>query len=650
MLPRPKFANEPAQKMGGNMAIGTETTERQMKRAAILIGVHQVEGLPKLFAVLDGVANMEAWALAQGMERALVRTITDEKTPVRAEAICDAVEQVLATDGLEQLILYFAGHGVNVSYSEYWLLSKALTRANESVNVDGSLKQARSCGVRHVVLLSDACRTSARTVQEHGTTGTIIFPIAGAGARSSEVDIFYATELGAPAHEIEDTTKAANGFRAVYTDCVLEALSGKHREVREPDSALGNDVVRPWPLKECLEAIVPERLHELTKSFSRNQVPDAIISSNPKTRWVSDLAKIKTEDVLNKRFGDPTTTIDITHPDRNIASALRIDRNLSTDFLNQAVRNERWDFDASIRNLQDLQESLQSSEQGPSIKFPTLSPDLASPALASSVKRNARRFGPSEFESGCGFRVRGATIREVYAGDGTPILHRERHAVRIDGVVAPTSLLMILGSGHAFVTAALPEYIGSLTIDHLSIREMGVADFYYEPSSNTTRWSDNSDRNQELHHLRAVVGAACNRGNWRMNPNDSETMKQRIHLAKGIDPTLGLYTAQACADMGDVLTVDEILESMRADFGKVPLDLAILAGKLQSIPIAPVDWTVPFLPMLARTWALLPAHRLALPKELESIQRHLVTSSFWSLYQPTGAELIRHAMKQGSLP
>ena len=62
-----------------------------MKRAAILIGVHKVEKLPMLHAVLDGVDRMEKWALAQGMDRELVQTITDANNErVTGEGVEDA--------------------------------------------------------------------------------------------------------------------------------------------------------------------------------------------------------------------------------------------------------------------------------------------------------------------------------------------------------------------------------------------------------------------------------------------------------------------------------------------------------------------------------------------------------------------------------
>ena len=264
-----------------------------MKRAAVLIGVQEVKGLTKLHAVHDGVDRMEQWALDQGMERKLVRTITDKNGQVKADDVEEAMIETLGTDGLEQLIIYFAGHGVNVSYNEYWLLTHAVDRPNQSVNVFGSLVRAKNCGVSHVVFLSDACRSAPQSVRGLGTNGSIMFPNPPAGANRTYVDMFYATSLGEPALEIKDTQSAANLFRAAYTDALLEAVNGLHTDICELDYELGQKVVRPWALGDFLEQNVPERVYELTNSLKVTQVPRAEILSRPNSAWISDVSKAK---------------------------------------------------------------------------------------------------------------------------------------------------------------------------------------------------------------------------------------------------------------------------------------------------------------------------------------------------------------------
>ena len=66
-----------------------------MERAAVLIGVNQTGTLPPLAAAVSGAVAMEQWALAQGMERDLVKlkllTHLSERLGLEMEAIITGV-------------------------------------------------------------------------------------------------------------------------------------------------------------------------------------------------------------------------------------------------------------------------------------------------------------------------------------------------------------------------------------------------------------------------------------------------------------------------------------------------------------------------------------------------------------------------------
>ena len=135
-----------------------------MQRAVILIGVRKTGKLQPLQAVSSGVQAMKSWAEAQGIGANDIITITDDSGPVTARVIKHAVRKITDRGTCEQLIVYFAGHGVNIRYGEYWLLSGAPDDTQEAVNVEGSVVLARQCGIPHVVFISDACRTAAEGV------------------------------------------------------------------------------------------------------------------------------------------------------------------------------------------------------------------------------------------------------------------------------------------------------------------------------------------------------------------------------------------------------------------------------------------------------------------------------------------------------
>jgi Co/Zn/Cd efflux system component len=77
-------------------------------------------------------------------------------------AVQDAIERLLdPMAGVEQLLIYFAGHGLNINYGEFWLMNRGLERPTESWDVARSAVLARYSSVPHVIFISDACRTAA---------------------------------------------------------------------------------------------------------------------------------------------------------------------------------------------------------------------------------------------------------------------------------------------------------------------------------------------------------------------------------------------------------------------------------------------------------------------------------------------------------
>jgi hypothetical protein len=97
-----------------------------MQQAAVIIGVSETASnqLQKLQAAISSARAMEKWAKVQGFKHVVV--LTDENGPLRIYQIKEAIEELLMKN-LDQLFVYFSGHGVNNLFSEYWLLSKAPT-------------------------------------------------------------------------------------------------------------------------------------------------------------------------------------------------------------------------------------------------------------------------------------------------------------------------------------------------------------------------------------------------------------------------------------------------------------------------------------------------------------------------------------------
>jgi hypothetical protein len=259
-----------------------------MQRAAVLIGVEKTGNLPTLQAVRKGVEEMRQWALSQPGMGGRVVTITDEQgEPVTASEIRTAIKTFVDLGTIEQLVVYFAGHGVNNKYHEFWLLSDAPDDPNAAVNVDGSVSLARHCGIPHVVLISDACRTAADSIQAQAVEGSLVFPNTGPAERPGCVDVFYAAAVGRPALEVKDVNATAAGFQAVYTVALVDGLEGSRAELVQVDGEPGESPVgriRPWPLKRYLQAEVPKLLVRMGVSLDVSQAPDAVITRRRSAR------------------------------------------------------------------------------------------------------------------------------------------------------------------------------------------------------------------------------------------------------------------------------------------------------------------------------------------------------------------------------
>ena len=211
-----------------------------MVRAGIFIGVDKTGDLDKLQDAASGAKRMFEWAVKQGLPpETHARLITDaDGSKIGPDQIYDAIEKIINDlhvkgPGLDQLIVYFAGHGVNINRSEHWLLSDAPVKPSAAVNVSGSVELARYCGIRHVVFISDACRVAPVGIQVQNVRGVDVFPNLGDGYRAKPVDQFYACLLGNTAAEIKDQKTAAQEYQALYTNVMLEALKGIYPEAWE---------------------------------------------------------------------------------------------------------------------------------------------------------------------------------------------------------------------------------------------------------------------------------------------------------------------------------------------------------------------------------------------------------------------------------
>ena len=575
-----------------------------MDRAAVLVGVSRTGGLPELRAVGAGLAVMERWALDQGMARDAVVVLSDVNGgEVDSGAVFQAVAAMTARPTLRQLVVYFAGHGVYKDQSEFWLLSGAPINPNEAVNVESSAVCAERCGVPHVVLISDACRTAAVGIQAQDVKGSLIFPNQPPSDPPGKVDQFYACRLGDPAYEIADPQRAADAYRSVYTDILGECLAGQHSValMRVAEDGTVVDLVRPWPLQRALPGLVTARLRDLGVYLQMSQEPEARIHSDPDQAWISRL----TAAVGGRRRGPARPPKDLGSVARETIMALA----------GVGGGRRRGGGAQEVAGIREL-------------------------SRATGVLRP--RFGPAHYETRAGFKVRGATVRRVSADpsfetfDGT-LVRAARPATE-----PVTEVLLEFSSGGCAILPALLDYICAVTFDSGQL-----VDITYEPMDGSTRWSRYQGRADEVRELHAAVGAASRLGVLTsLRPSEIPELAARVQDLADLDPSLAVYAAYAWHDHGRRDLTGELHRSLLDRLGTSLFDVGLLASLATGGPMDAAQST-PSYPLLTRGWALAAAAPPgAVPATPPAGSR---LPSLWTLFRSEEFVAIQQRLQQGGI-
>ncbi|WP_067842845.1 caspase family protein [Nocardia lijiangensis] len=585
-----------------------------MIRAGVFIGVDRTGNLQELFDAASGAESMYRWALGQGMKDGVTaELITDGNNQrVTPDRIFDAITKIIDGPGVDQLILYYAGHGVNINRNEHWLLTDAPRNANAAVDMSSSVELARFSGIPHVVVISDACRVAPEGIQAQSVRGVDIFPNDGAAMRSNPVDQFFACLRGSTAAELRDPKDAALNYTAVYTRALLDALNGSRAALLERLGVAGDTAryLKMRTLKRYLEVEIPRRVEALRLERRVNQNPDAIITSED--AWLSrieDIPALSRRDwgsAIGRGPATPTfreTVVDLTHA---------------------ALENSAADW----------ADTVERSVRSPAVDT----------RFAATLDAVAPQFGPDHLETECGIKIRGARIRDVVAPRTHLHLGAEGDLVRVEGGWrGGNSVLVQFEDGCGTVVPAIAGFIAALTIENGELVDIG-----YEPSANSWRWEFYQDRIAELRSLRAVAAASSQQGRFQLAPADAPTVARRMQLGKGIDPALALYAAYAYYDLQDIDHIREMSSFLAGDLGVRLFDIELLSRHLLDGSADPARDIVPFVPMLAQGWSLLRAHRFHLHPALDGLESDL-QDSVWSLYGPAGVKKLRTALTRGEL-
>jgi hypothetical protein len=211
--------------------------------------VDRVVGMDPLTQAASGARAFAKWATDQGCD---VEALVDDGQPPTGRAgvarrdVFTAVQAFVNRGVYDQLIIYFAGHGIlKAPGAEIWLLSDAGNDPGEAVTLVSAIEYARSTGIPHVVFVSDACRVIPRTTDLTSITGANIFRWSQAPPDSDpEIDVYYATKPGDPAYEVDVDDNAGFGvFTACFLDLVRAPIADMLEAIPGPVDAPGDLVV-----------------------------------------------------------------------------------------------------------------------------------------------------------------------------------------------------------------------------------------------------------------------------------------------------------------------------------------------------------------------------------------------------------------------
>lgn len=586
-----------------------------MNRAVLLIGVSQAGGLGKLKAVESSIDKMAAWAKSQGIpDDQVIRRTDAGGVAVTVADLFKDIKNLADRDTIEQLIVYFSGHGVVNNRQEYWLLSDAPVNAAAAVNIEGNVSLARAGAFEHVVFLSDACRTPTQGVQYGRIIGSDIFPNIEDADLERSVDIFFATSLGAPALEVQQSEQGRQ-YQAIFTEALLDALNGKIPE------AIRDGRVRPRPLKKALPKKVWDKLKASGLSLSTTQTPDARITSEDEA-WLASLP--------------PPLPATATPPDIEVISMTPPDAAtpLSTREVAQVA------VEAALRGDSFGRAVITDAE------VKTLTGRGISKNATLMLKSMARVFGDRRQQplpEKPGFEIHGRGVSRVICSDGDAHLGEEGDAVTVSVNTDEhqSQALIEFDDGSGVLLPVIAGFVGVLRL-----HERGLDEVWYEPADE----SDASLSREELDYLRQAIIKASSLGVFALESDEADALAVRMQNLKFQDPALAVYAAYAYHDIGQFRRIADMQNYLRYRMDVQLYDLALLSrGLLKDADLA--DEIVPALPMLSQGWALTGALSGRIPTELDGLRQQL-QPSLWSLYTPEGVQAIRawmrHAAKKSS--
>jgi hypothetical protein len=619
---------------GAHIVRGLTATSARTRRGAVAIGVDKSGDLPRLKAAGAGALAVAKWLDGEGFE---VTSLTDATGPVTADNIFRAVEPFVERGTLDQLVIYFAGHGFVCAYSEYWLLSGAPHNPNEAVSVVESVALAKRTGIPSVVIISDACRSTVASLGAQSVHGNLIFPSTETPPdQTSKVDVFYATLVGDPAWELPVGTSAA-AYEGIFTSTFLDAF-------KRPDAAMvrtvkGEQVVPNFQLGPYLIREVPKRAQ--AKLITLKQRPEVEVVSD----WNTFIGRVLTKELAPPDANPLLPTM------RDVAAVELQAVGLGINGINPAQNTCK-----GVNSCRSSWNTCKGQSACKGVSRKKWSRQLAQLARESGFAETRKAIAkidtmPEEWLVRTGLVINGRKLVSVLTTPTVSVQVRDVSGlslVEVDlGQLRAAGVVVRFADGSGAVITALDRYVGNVVVD-----DQGVANVSYLPSRDNPMWDIYRGQQQKLIEAHAAIAASARSGVFRIDGEQgfrdtiAQQLSDRIRVLKGVDPTLGLYAAYAYTDAGFRDRLVSLRDAMLENLGVDLFDLEMLSRPFGSDG-RQGRACVPFCPMLSQGWSLLRVQNVRLHPGLAAARDHL-RSALWTSFDPEGTRIVEDALRTQS--
>lgn len=601
-------------------------------RAAVVIGVDRPRDLSPLHAAVSGARQVGDWLESEGFD---VKRFLDDAKPVKAEDIFDAIDGYVSLGTLQQLVVYFAGHGSFVGTGDYWLLSQALHNSNQAVSVTQCVQFSRQCGIPNVVLISDACRSTSASLGIQSLTGYNIFPVINNRTVFTFLDTFFAVRVGAPAYEIKD---AAGKYNGIYTSCFLDAYVN-------PDDSMTEEINGA--------KVVPNKKLEAY-----------LLSEVPKRAQISDVLEYPDSSVTSSKYIGRAETNYIWAPESLPKSGrcggcrgCRGCRGCAGCAACSASPRPKQKIGAApltVNNLAEYQlrqAGIQISQDARPRDYSTAALQKVDKAVGFTANQNliSNVRGPDTFKYGTGINIFGTRLRAALgAGMAVEVLRpgngsADAAIVQIDPKgMRQDSVALEFEDGSGTVIAGLRGYVATVVVDKGRVTSVSYEQARYGAGLGTS-----PSGNDSIKQLHALVATAAKFGVLRVDgppevkARNAAQLADALRMGKLFDPTLGIYAAYAYAEAALPEQIRSVHDIMKSEIGIELFDVSLLADVLSGDQR--VGAQAPFCPMLNQGWQFLSVRNVTLSSELAGIQNHILPS-LWTTFDPEGMSIIKSAL------